>query len=266
MQEDQGFEASKEFCASFKGATEELQTTNRINCYHGIGIGLIPDPPRPDEWGNFQRMVDPALNFCDTIQGNPEYKTRCLTGVFHAMTTDMINDQYGLTFDENSLAYCAAQKPEHQYVCFITLAPAIPRYTGRDLNRTIATLRKYSPTQDLFLEMFVNAAIMSVDTDAKVEELGNFVEKCEVIETDLRPKCIDAVIDNLYQNGTPGIEYVKVAEFCSGAWMHDTEKEACFNESISNANHLYAPEKLVEVCDKIPDEYRSRISLCKTPQ
>jgi hypothetical protein len=263
MQEERGFDSSKEFCASLTGATDELRTTNRMNCYHGIGIGLIPDPPSPELWGDFDGLVGPALDFCETVGGDPLYKERCQTGVFHAMTTYMVNDLYGLTFDEDSLGHCTTMTdPDRQYTCFITLVSAVPIFTRNDLEHTERILKRFSTSDFIYREMFINAAIMSVTVDEPAADLGAFVAHCEAIGGILRPICIRAVINNLFSNGTPGVEYRKVAEFCSGGWIREDEKTNCYSEIPSYAGRMYAPEKLGEACSAIPEEQRGRISDC----
>ena len=261
MQADRGFAASKEFCSSFTGETEELRVVNRMNCYHGIGIGLIPDPPPPHLWGDFQRVIGPALDFCDTVTGDPLYEERCLTGVFHAMTTYMVNGLYGFTLNENSLSYCGVQKPEHQYTCFITLVTMIPLLTEFDLEYTLEILQEHSP-EDLFSEMFLNAAIMHADAEAAVGEMGNFTKQCGALRADLQQICIQGVINKLFSNGAPGIEYVKAIEFCSGPWIPDVSKQFCFTQIISHAMRVYTPEKLELACSDIPSIYRPQIQQC----
>jgi len=262
MQTDLGFAASKDFCASFNGTTEELRVVNRMNCYHGIGIGLIPDPPPPSRWGDFRSVVGPALDFCGAIQGDPLYKERCLTGVFHAMTTYMVDGLYGFTLNEDTLAYCNAQKPDHQYACFITLVTMIPILTNYDLPQTLAIIEKYSPSQELFFEMFMNAAIMLVDIEWSVEELGDFVQSCDTANKDLRQVCIKAVINKLYTDGNPGFEYEKAFDFCRGAWVQNAEQGECLMHTINFAKNAYAPEKFAEVCDLLPYQHRSSMNDC----
>jgi hypothetical protein len=262
MQEDRGFAESKEFCSSLTGANEELQTVNRMNCYHGIGIGLIPDPPPPEEWGDFQSVTEPGLAFCDTVGGDPLYRERCLTGIYHAMTTYMVNSNYGFTFDDDSLGICATQKPEHQYTCFITLASAVPIVTKHDLARTTAIVRKYSPSPEIFNDIYENAAIMSVNIEFPIEETGHFIGQCGDLGEELRAICISAVLNNYFSNGSPGIEYVKAFAFCSGPWLFPPEAQACFDRSISYASRLSSPERLPEVCSAIPEGYRTRTAGC----
>ncbi len=262
MQNDRGFAASKEFCATLGGATEELERINRMNCYHGIGIGLIPDPPQPEFWGKFQELIAPGLEFCDAITGDPSYIERCLTGIFHAMTSYMNSNLYGFTFNEDSLSYCAQQKEEHQFTCFITLVSALPGFTKNNLAQTVAILQKYDLPQELYLETFKNAAIMAVDMEATPPELGTFVEECTALSEDLRKTCIGAVINNINSNSTPGIEYIKAFEFCSGSWIRDEEKNDCYRESVGYASRLYDPRRLGEVCSIVPTEYQSTIAEC----
>jgi hypothetical protein len=262
MQTDLGFAASKDFCASFNGATKELRVVNRMNCYHGIGIGLIPDPPPPVLWGDLRSVTEPALDFCDAIQGDPLYKERCLTGIFHAMADYMVNGLYGFKLDQDTLAYCKVQKQDHQYACFITLVTMIPILTNYDLPQTLTIIQKHSPSQELFFEMFMNAAIMLVDIEWNEEELGDFVQSCDATNKDLRQICIKAVINKLYTDGNPGFEYKKAFEFCRGTWVENTEQRECLTHTINFAKSAYAPEKFAEVCGLLTEEYRSSISDC----
>ena len=261
MQAYSGIEASREFCASLSGATDTLLHANRINCYHGIGIGLIPDPPPLNMWGEFQQLVDPALTFCDSISGDSEYREKCLTGVFHAMTVNMSKNLYGFAFNEDSLLYCVGQTPAHKRTCFYTLVAALPEFVHFDVGRTVAILEKTVPPE-LFNEVFYYAAIIFVNAEAPLDEAGHFVEQCGAINTDFRAICTSAVINKLYNNGTLGIEYQKAIAFCSDTWVLEIERSACFKDTVSHAVWVYSPSKVIEVCMSIPSIERSKIKDC----
>lgn len=171
---------------------------------------------------------------------------------------------YGFTFNENSLSYCAVQAPEHQSACFNTLVAGLPNATDFDLARTAALLEQNVP-DDLFEEIFKNAAIIFVDAEASVEETGLFVQECGSIDPNLRSLCIQAVINKLYNNGLPGIEYLKAQAFCEGVWILKTERSACFKEVITYATQVYPPEKAREVCGSIPFIERVQIWECLAP-
>jgi hypothetical protein len=262
MQTHRGIDAAKEFCASLGGGTDAQMGVNRMNCYHGIGIGLIPDPPPQQLWGEFQTLIDPALAFCDTIiSDNPFFKERCLTGVFHAMTVYMQTEQYGFTFDEDSLSYCAKQAVEHQSTCFNTLVAALPQFTNFDLERTVAILKESTPAS-LLSEIFTYAAIIFVDAEASAQEAGDFVLECDALDPNFRPLCILAAINKLYNNGVPGIEYIKAVEFCSGDWIETGEKENCFHQVASYSAQVYKAEKMPEVCNTIRNVYTLPVARC----
>ncbi len=262
LQSEHGIAASKDFCASLEGTTEELMHANRRNCYHGIGIGLIPDPPPPELWGKFQSLVDPALDFCDTIPGDEYYKDRCISGVFHAMNVYMEAKQYGFIFDEDSLALCAQQRPAYQNTCFTTFTAAVPALLDFDLKRTVALLRTSVPPP-LFPEIFKVAAVIFVDADASVEDIGSFIHECGALSPDFRPLCIWAAMNKLYNNGEPGKEYEKALALCSSAAVRATEKAACFHEVAANASGIYATEKMQTVCNAIPRTYRLDVEECR---
>ena len=174
----------------------------------------------------------------------------------------MVNHLYGFAYDEHALSNCREQKPEYQYTCFITLVSALPKFTNRDVQRTVSILQESNPSKELFNDMFMNAAIMLVDTESSVEEMGSFVEKCDTINSDLRQICIKAVINNLFANGSPGKEYLKAFKFCSETGLNPIEQSSCFSESMSYVIRMYAQEKLIGVCDLIPSTYRQNMSQC----
>ena len=261
MQAHSGLSATKEFCASLGGATNVQLRTNRMNCYHGIGIGLIPDPPPVNLWGVFQPLVDPALAFCDTIPEESSYRERCLTGVFHAMTVYMAQKIYGFVYDENSLAICSKQAVAYQKTCFNTLVAQLPEFTNFNLEQTVTILQKTVPPLQ-FLEIFGYAAVIFVNAEASIAEIGHFIEKCDTLSNDFRPICISAVINKLYNNGVPGIEYQKAVAFCSSSWMRDTEQTACFQEVISYSVRVYTSEKMAEVCNALPGIQRMHVVGC----
>jgi hypothetical protein len=261
MQAHKGLSAAEEFCTSLRGGTNMQVQSNQMNCYHGIGIGFVPDPPPEHLWGVFQPLIDPGLSFCDTLDGNPYYKDRCLTGVFHAMTVYMQTHIYGFAFDENSLSLCEMQAHQFQASCFNTLVAALPEFTGFDLERTVAILKESVP-EVLLNEVFAYAAIIFVDAEASVEEDGRFIKQCEAIDLDFRPLCISAVINKLYNNGIPGVEYSKAIDFCAGSWVRAEEHADCFDQAASYATRVYAPEKAVEACEAIESEHGSPVYEC----
>jgi hypothetical protein len=265
MQSDRGLVASKEFCSSLGGSTETLQNANRMNCYHGVGIGLIPDPPPDHLYGDFQALVTPALTFCDTVPVEGFYRERCQTGIFHAMTIYMMDELYGLTFTDDSLSFCAQQRPEHQEACFMTLVAAVPEQSGFELARTVDILRGSVPA-DLFDRIFLHAAIIFVEAEAPLEETGRFMQTCTSLGDELRPLCLAAVINKLYNNGIPGSEYEKAFSFCSSKWVKEDEHFVCFKDVVAYANNYYAAEKVRIVCDEVYARIDVPIEECELAQ
>lgn len=262
LQADRGIAASKDFCASLSGTTEEVARANQRNCYHGIGIGLIPDPPPPERWGDFHALTIPALEFCDTINGDPSFRDRCISGVFHALSVYMESKQYGFVFDEHSLSLCKEQAEVHQHTCFSTLTAAVPSLTNFDLEKTVELLRASVPPH-LFAEIFKGAAVIFVDADAPIERIDDVVRSCGAIDETFRPLCIWAVMNKLYNNGEPGNEYKKAIAFCESTAVRTSEKPACFHQVVANATSVYTAEKLSAVCKSIPPSYRTNITSCE---
>lgn len=261
MQTDRGVDASKEFCSSLGGSTELLQNANRMNCYHGVGIGLIPDPPPEHLYGDFQALTAPALAFCDTVPIEGFYRERCETGIFHALTIYMMDELHGFTFTDDSLSHCAQQKPEHQEACFVTLVAAVPEQSGFKLKRTVEMLESSVPA-DLFDRIFLHAAIIFVEAEAPLEETGEFMETCTSLRDGLRPLCLKAVINKLFNNGIPGNEYVKAISFCTSKWIRPEEHFMCLKDVAAYANNAYATDKVSTVCQEIYARFDGVIEEC----
>lgn len=262
MQADQGLDESKEFCASVGGKTNEQLQINRVNCYHGIGIGLIADPPPPNQWGSFQSLVEPAVVFCDTIAGNPDYRDRCLTGVFHAMTEYMATKRYGFVFNENSLLLCAKQKPAYQDSCFKTLVAELPRFTNFNLETTASIIKKNVPAP-ILLNVFEHAAIIFIDATAPVADTAAFVEKCTALGKEFRVRCTRGAVNKFFNDGIPGKEYPKAIAFCTGSWFNAQERAACLENVISYSEARYPPEIVADVCKAMPAANRTSIKACR---
>jgi hypothetical protein len=70
------------------------------------------------------------------------------------------------------------------------------------------------------------------------------------------------VINKLYNNGIPGVEYSKAIDFCAGSWVRAEEHADCFDQAASYATRVYAPEKAVEACEAIESEHGSPVYEC----
>ncbi len=57
----------------------------RLNCYHAIGHGFIPEPTDAEQWGNVKVMTAPAIAACKNIPAD-DARQECFQGAFNVIS------------------------------------------------------------------------------------------------------------------------------------------------------------------------------------
>lgn len=260
MMKESDFEAAKKFCESMASSTPELTSTARDNCAHGIGIGLIPDPPPPELWGNAQPLIESALRYCSTIEKKDFMIDNCYSGVFHAIIDYMQKKQYGFHFDPTSpLALCLAQEEQYGVQCYYQVAAKLPSLTNRNLANVFQLLQQISDVH-VFQHTFALAIMNFINQQMSNEDYLNFLEDCQKLDSTVSNLCITGVIRSLFATGTPEKEYLKGIEFCSSKRLHDQDQLQCFEDVVKLSRLNYAEDKVRDICGTIEKTYHA---ICK---
>ncbi|MCE9541093.1 hypothetical protein K8R03_00865 [Candidatus Kaiserbacteria bacterium] len=252
-----GLDGARKFCAQMKGDTPLLQVTARTNCYHGLGIGLIPDPPPQSADGHAAALIDPALRFCDTLPetaGAPNQN--CYSGVFHGILNYMMKQQYGFSFDaKKPFALCFAQAEKYRFQCYLQIASKLKSAGGNDLARAyklaaeITDSKQFESVFELMLTDFVTPQMA-------LDEYAVFIQKCRSLNAGTAHLCATGVVQNLFDNGIPGKEYERALEVCAYSGIPPVDRKNCYAATIDFSNKIYSTTTVANVCAAIPADYR----------
>lgn len=247
------FERATKFCESQLYAPNELSLRVKESCYHGIGIGLVPDPPDIKFWGKPQPLLDKSLHSCDKIK-NKNLLSFCYSGAFHAVISYMTGRQYDFKIDiTDPFAICFSQIEQYRKDCFFQIAPQLSGLTHNNLSDTLKVVKRIPDPY------FENTAMLSLinftsQKDSNDEYL-QFIAKCQKRDSRISDLCIPAVIVSIFNSGTPDEEYVKAVTLCSSKAFSENDKKGCFRRILISSRDIYEGAKVKKICATFENKY-----------
>lgn len=249
------FEKAKQFCESLTSPTPELLPVIRLNCYHGIGIGLISDPPPIKFWGVAQPLIERSLGYCDTIK-TESLRSYCHSGVFHAIIDYMMAKQYKFDVDKNNpFALCFEQKEKYRLPCYLQVAPNLMVISDNNLTKAFNFLKKIPEASEL-PDISIIALTNFVNQRMLIQDYGEFLHRCRSLGLEILDTCLPALTNSLFATGRPDQEYLKVIDMCNSNYLDDSGKLFCFQKVIATSKQLYSTSKNQEICGLIERNYR----------
>lgn len=248
MMADSGFQEARKFCESTKGSNSQLELVIQNNCFHGVGIGLIPHPPPLKLWGETQALLEPALGYCDAT-GN--LRESCYSGVFHALVNFMIVEEYSFFFKpDDPFEMCFAQKEKYRGQCYFQVAPKLAALTKNNMAKALEFLKQIP---DLHNREYtaVLAFMTLINTETLTGHL-DFIKECRVSDVGPRP-CLVAAVNNLFSRGTAEGAYVQAMELCGQ--VKEQDKKICYENIVTSASRFFSQERVGEICGIIERTY-----------
>lgn len=226
-------------------------------CFHGVGIGSVGDPPHPSTWGKPVDMIKGSLETCDSTATNDEQLNQCLSGVFHQQGIFALRDEYGLVFDKNEpLSLCAPYEGSH-YVspCYRQISSRLPRAFDNDLTKIYKYLEaKFNNDPIIPNLIFLSSKVLSEDqifNDQK-QQYQTFINDCKDLPKKFQEWCISGYIAGLFEEGQPDKEYIKAIDFCISEGFSTKEKKRCASSLMSISMDYYSSsEKVQDICIEI---------------
>jgi len=257
LRNDSDLSKARHFCDKVGRTLSEKAPISRLNCYHGIGHGLIEDPPDPKTWGKPQAMLDPALKICEQVSDREEEIKDCSNGSFNAVVLFMENSQYGLSLNKaDPFWLCRDQRPIHKYNCYYETSQKLD-YLG---NFDIPTIGKIITgiKDQAMAEVAAHTALASLlQHDIQGEDFTKYVTGCHSFSGQLRLECIRGASGGFMAHGNPGEEYVKAIKFCQLNGLADDERDVCYSNIIRTFKGSYTKDKVQSVCQGIDERYRN---------
>lgn len=245
------------FCKDLIREYEGTVPRIRLNCYHAIGHGFVPEPTDAEQWGNVQLLTAPALEACRKI---PELdaQVECMQGTFNVIGDWMWNNQFGLSFPKNdSLSLCRSfSDNEVARACYYELSMRLLPFAGDNL---VTVYEKYvaSIPNDDIAGMVINSAAAGL-LGAHISEATfiPFLRECRALPERVQEDCLKGLSGGFVAHGEPGKEYIKALAFCGDDTLTETEQDICFENTIRTFKGSYTKEKVADICTSIPEAYQ----------
>jgi plastocyanin len=228
----------------------------RENCYHGLGHGLIPEPPASSAWGNPQAMIEPALAGCDILSPtHDELETlECLEGAFNVLADWIANKRYGISQPEDSLWLCPTQSSYfHKYACYYELSMRIRSIKETGLAK-IAELYVNKIEDDRIAAMIMDNIAASTITASLLENDYNpYILDCQKIQDRLRQQCLVGLVGGIMAEAVPDEEHLKAIKICNSPVLEPKYLGLCFEHLVERLRRFYPEARVEEVCAGFPE-------------
>lgn len=235
---------------------EQLGGEAKDNCFHGLGSGLIDDPPAASLWGNEEDLVAPGLAICENIFGQNMDWEICTTGVYAVIANFKDTSSYGFFMEQDDpFAFCRTQNKKYHRACYGEFAPKITRITGQD----IAKVNKFiiGMDEEKLIELVLRVAASSMmQRDAAKDDQIKYIYNCRKFSDSLYPVCLDGVIWGLSYHGELDNQHVKMFEFCEAKEFSETEEEFCYKDSFYHLARTQPQEQMQIICETSRPKYR----------
>lgn len=256
---------AQDFC-KYVGEKLAGETTDGEGaCYHGIGHGAV-DGADPSAWGDYEKMIGPALEMCADVAGDDRSQYgklyRCVTGAYNSLEILSSDPKYKLVEMQKDPFYiCPFQIEEYKEGCYTNMLPALLRFTKSDLIESQKHVEKIPEdtgkfsvrgpvTSSLFHE-FIRLNLSKPDYDIKTG-----INICHSLKDPYRISCIDGLSGGYMKYGEPGKAYIKGLAFCARNDLMEDEREVCYNSILSRLRLWYSQSKSNEICNSVPSDFR----------
>ncbi|MCX6819757.1 MAG: hypothetical protein NT019_00485 [Candidatus Adlerbacteria bacterium] len=219
-------------------------------CFHGIGHALLDSLPATI-WGNDKAMTAEATIECEAVTDEPQWRVRCVSGVFNSLSNAEGSKNYSLSYSvSDPTALCRTQKAEYQQSCYNELAIGYTHYANYSDTEALSLIAhlpgdaKYWSLMAYFDDT-VRHNLQDKTLAQLYEETVAFPEEKE------REAVIDGVANALSSGGKPGGEYLQMLTYCS-LFPISNARTHCYRRTIDTLSALYSNTALSAICKTIP--------------
>lgn len=247
LREDGSILRAKEFCDEVTKELGKDAPRVRLNCYHGIGHGLVEDPPPPDTWNDTGAVIREPLRICLGISEVPLEVKECTDGVYNALLILMESGKYGFELSkEDPLEFCKGEPEKYHQSCFYEFSQKLDRYAEWKIENLSRFLRGVPSS---FAEMIVmNSVAGIIQRDIGLSDFTSHAHACRLIPGTGGIGCLKGIIGGLMAHGEPEKEYLKALDFCGGKNITLAEKKICYTHLFETASQMYPSEKVAGIC------------------
>jgi len=261
LRDNPDYTVAQNFCQTLIRDLEDEVPRIRLNCYHAIGHGFVPEPLDIEVWGNPVKLVSPALAACQNIQ-EADARHECLQGTFNVIADWMWNNQFGLYYPEDTpLEICELfDDYEVSSACYYEVAmrlnPSVDNNIVRAYNKYISQI----PDTLIAGTVLNSFAASAVGQRILESDFSDLVYDCRTVPTYLQTDCMKGLTGAFIAHGEPEKEYVKALDFCNMDILTEGEQDVCYWNIIRTFKGAYTSDKVGQICMKVPESYKKYCS------
>lgn len=255
MAEEGSISKSSEFCDY---ANEKLQAEVpgiALDCYHGIGHGATDFVfSNEGDLSVDQTMINNSLDICEQVGGNENEVSRCVDGVYHALTEVNIENT-DLYDKEDPFKLCKTQPEKYKTACYGSLAFLIMEFNNNDFEAAVNEvegLQNSDYAKTLVRQLSGYQGYRTVDQS----DFRASIFVCRNTQPRMKEECFKGFVEGLTDFGKPGKEHEKVIGLCSKDYLLDEERRLCFTHGLDYFSRYFGEDRKKEACDMIEDQYK----------
>lgn len=261
LQRNNDLTKAKKFCDEMGAKFAQESSDTQQNCYHGIGHGLVDDPPYPTNWGKPEEIVKEPLKMCEKVSPDKNVVRLCTDGVFNALVKMMVQKKYHLDFDtKDPLRFCREMDSKYQRSCYFEYALKLLFIANKDLPKALSYVRDISDESLMRLIIYaISGVLVPTNNDINNKDFHQTINSCHYFDPKYDLTCIKAAASSLTGFGEPGEEYITLLRFCREPRLNNDEKDTCYKE-LSYLKKMYSRSKVEKICRTIEPKYQKYCS------
>lgn len=251
LQTTDDIKKTREFCVRAAEQLGDRAPLTYTNCIHGIGHGSV-EIENPALFGNFQAMLMPGLEICEAIADQPHDLRDCRDGAFNAMSLYAWYQEYGLSIDKEDLfTYCRDQQEEHKSSCYFEFVGSISLATNHNFEKAVQIILSENISSEISVRTISKLAADFMQDDIVNPDQAKNVLGCRRLLEFLQRPCFKGILVGFVAHGQPGIEHIKLLQFCQDSLLTMEERETCYELAL----YVFTPTN-PSICELVEDRYR----------
>lgn len=256
LRDNPDYQLADSLCKELIGSLEEDVPRIRLNCYHAIGHGFVPEPIDLETWGNPRELVAPALTACGNIVES-DARQECYQGTFNVIADWMWNNQFGLYYPKDTpLELCGTFGAyEINSACYYEVSMRLNPSVHNDITDAFDTYISDIPDKLIAGTVLNSFAASALGQRITESDFSDLVFECRELPDWIQKDCMKGLTGAFIAHGEPDVEYVKALDFCEQPFLFENERDICYWNITRTFKGAYPRSKVEEICKEIPEPY-----------
>ncbi len=253
--EEGSLDGARAFCRYVGETLGRDQQYAEGACYHGIGHG-VTDASDPRVWGDAAKMAEPGLSLCRKVATTDEWRLRCASGTFNAISLLYRDPKYKLDAHDEPYALCTRSEysTSEKKACYAQMNTLVSYLAQGDLAKLFGYPARITEKEYRNNAVENVAAISSARRNKYSAE--QLIHACRSLPAELSESCIRGFVGGKLEFGPPGSEHSETLTFCSAKEFTIHEKKVCMAQILRMGEGIFSRGTQRFICTTIPEYIR----------